>query len=192
MTIIVDGTGAGYRAAVTSENRIKADVISEDAYVHAAEEGLAFNINTEPFPVSGVGPFGQDLLYIKNNGTKDLEMVGWFIGEANDRNGGNTSEPVLFEMFGNPSGTPVGDDIEVVNRRIGAAKEFDITAKGGISGVGGLTVSGAPLLSQYHYGSRSFGNVNFTIPAGQSIVVRGNFACNSLTLYTGFTGYERI
>lgn len=189
MSIIVDGTGSGVRAAVTSDNRIKVDAVTEDSYVNAAESGMAFNVNTEPFAVSGVGPFAEDLFYLKNTGTADLEMVGWFIGEQNNRTGGNTTDPILFEVFGNPSGTPTGTAIEVVNRRIGAAKEFDITAIG--KGVGGLTTTGAPLLSQYGYGGRSFGSVNFTVPPGQSIVIRGNFACNSLTLYTGFTGYEK-
>ena len=72
MSIIIDGTGTGARAAVTSENRLKVDAISEDAYVHAAEEGMAFNINTEPFAISGVGPFAENLLYIKNDGTKGI------------------------------------------------------------------------------------------------------------------------
>lgn len=189
MSIIVDGAGSGVRAAVTSGNRLKVDAITEDSYTAAAESGLAFNVNTEPFVVSGVGPFAEDLFYLKNDGTADLEMVGWFIGEQNNRTGGDTTTPILFEVFGNPTGTATGTAIEVVNRRIGAAKEFDITAVG--KGVGGLTVSGAPLLSQYHYGGRGFGSVNFTVPPGQSIVIRGNFACNSLTMYTGFTGYEK-
>lgn len=189
MSIIVDGTGSGTRAAVTTDNRLKVDAVTEDSYTAAAETGMAFNVNTEPFTVSGVGPFAEDLFYLKNDGTNELEMVGWFIGEFNDRTGGNTSSPILFEVFGNPAGTPTGTAIEVVNRRIGTAKEFDITTVG--RGVGGLTVTGAPLLSQYQYSGRSFGNVNFTVPAGQSIVIRGNFSCNSCTLYTGFTGYEK-
>lgn len=189
MSIIVDGAGSGVRAAVTTDNRLKVDAITEDSYVNAAEAGNAFNINTESFIVSGAGPFAEDLFYLKNNGTKDLEMVGWFIGEFNDRAGGNTTAPILFEVFGNPAGTATGTALEVVNRRIGAAKEFDVTAVG--KGVGGLTTTGAPLLSQYHYGGRSFGSVNFTVPPGQSIVITGNFACDSCTLYTGFTGYEK-
>lgn len=188
MSIIVDGAGSGVRAAVGSDNRLKVDAISEDSYVNAAERGLAFNINTEQQTYSGVGPYAQDALYIKNDGTADLEMVGWFIGELNNRSGGNTSQAILFEMYGNPTGTVTGSAAAVVNRRIGAAKEFDITA---ISQPGGLSVSGSPLLYQYHYGSRGFGTVNFTLPPGQSIVIRANIACDSLDFYTGFTGYEK-
>lgn len=187
MSIIIDGTGSGARAAVTSDNRIKTDAITEDAYVHAAENGRAFNINTEAVTYSGSGPFDAACLYVKNDGSKDLEMVGWFIGEANNRTGGVTTTPILFEMYGNPAGTAVGTDAPVVNRRIGAAKEFDITA---IKNPSGLTTTGSPLLYQYHYGSRNFGTVNFTIPAGQSILITANIACDSLTFYTGFTGYE--
>ncbi len=189
MSIIVDGTGTGARAAVTNDNRLKVTATSEDAYVNAAGAGRAFNVNTLPFTVSGVGPFAEDLFYLKNNGSVDLEMVGWFIGENNNRAGGDTATPILFEVFGNPTGTPTGTALEVVNRRIGAPKEFDVTALG--RGVGGLTTSGAPLLSQYHYGGRGFGSVNFTVPPGQSIVIRGDFACDSCSLYTGFTGYEK-
>lgn len=189
MSIIIDGTGTGARAAVTSDNRVKVDAVSEDAYVNAAENGFAFNINTEVQTYSGTGPFASDCLYIKNNSTNDFEMVGWFIGELNDRTGGNTTTPILFEMYGNPSGTATGSAAPVVNRRIGAAKEFDVTA---ISKPTGLTVSGSPLLYQYHYGSRGFGTVNFTLPPGQSIVIRANIACDSLSFYTGFTGYEKM
>ena len=189
MSIIVDGTGNGYRAAVTSDNRIKTDGVSTDAYVQAAEDGFAFNINTEQKTYSGAGPFSAACLYIKNDSVNDFEMVGWFIGELNNRTGADTSTPILFEMYGNPSGTPVGSAAAVVNRRIGAAKEFDLTA---ISQPTGLTTSGSPLLYQYHYGSRGFGTVNFTLPPGQSIVVTANIACDSLDFYTGFTGYERM
>jgi len=76
MSIIVDGTGSGYRAAVDSENRLKTDAVVEDAFVHAAENGRAFNINTFEIDISGTGPFAKELLYVKNNGTEALEMVG--------------------------------------------------------------------------------------------------------------------
>ena len=186
MSIIVDGTGSGYRAAVDDHNRLKVDAIVEDVYVDAAENGRAFNINTEAVTYSGVGTREEGCLYVKNNETVDMEVIGWFIGEKNDRTGGNTTEPVLFTMYGNPNGVVSGDTVAAVNRRIGAPRQFDIEA---LSSPAGWSVEGAPLLYQYHFGSRSFGTVNFTIPPGQSILLSATVFADSLTFYTGFTGY---
>jgi len=187
MSFITDGTGTGYKAKVDSTNRLKVDAISEDAFVHAAEKGYAFNINTGEIFVSGTAPFAQDVLYVKNNETADMEVVGWFIGEA-ERNagGGSATIPLLFEMYGYVGDVAGGTDIDVVNRKIGSPKEFDIVAKKKVNSV---NVSGSPLLFQYHYGGRAFGTVNFTIPSGASIVLRLTSQADDVTLYTGFTGY---
>lgn len=186
MSMIVDGTGGGYRAKVDDHNRLRVDAIVEDVYVDAAEEGRAFNINTEAVTYSGTGPFTTNCLYVKNNETVDMEVVGWFIGEKNDRSGGSTTQPLLFEMYGNPTGTAAGTEVAVVNRRIGAPRQFELTC---IKEPTGLTVSGSPLLYQYQYSGRAFGTVNFTIPPGQSILLRVSVPCDSVTFYTGFTGY---
>jgi len=186
MSIIVDGQGSGYRAGVTEENRLRVDGIVEDVYVDAAENGRAFNINTEAVTYTGSGAREEGCLYVKNNETADMEVVGWFIGEKNDRTGGNTSDPVLFTMYGNPAGTVTGTTVDVVNRRIGAPRQFEIEA---LSEPAGWTTSGPPLLYQYHFGSRAFGIVNFTIPPGQSILLSATVQADSLTFYTGFTGY---
>lgn len=188
MSIITDGTGSGFRAEVTARNELAVASVSQDIYERAAEDGRAFNINTEAVAYSGTGPYSKTALYVKNNETTDIEVVGWFIGEKNDRAGGSTSEPILFEMYGNPTGTPTGTNAPIVNRRIGAPRQFLIDA---LSDVSGLSVTGDALLYQYHYGSRGFGTVNFTIPAGQSIALVANIACDTLTFYTGFTGYVR-
>lgn len=188
MSIITDGTGSGFRAEVTARNELAVASVSQDVYERAAEDGRAFNLNTEAVAYSGTGPYAVDALYVKNNETVDIEVVGWFIGEQNNRAGGSTSEPILFEMYGNPTGTPTGTNAPIINRRIGAPRQFLVDS---LSDVSGLAVTGAPLLYQYHYSGRGFGSVNFTIPAGQSIVVRANIPCNTLTFYTGFTGYVR-
>ena len=191
MSMIHDGTGSGKRAAVTSSNRLKVDAVSEDSFVEAAEEGRAFNINTEAVVYSGTAPFATNCLYVKNNESVDMEVVGWFIGEeAGSRSGGDTSKALLFEMYGNPTGTATGTSVDIVNRRIGAAREFDITAIKEPSGV--TPVSGnSPLLYQYHYSGRAFGTVNFTIPPGQSILIRVSSSTDTFTAYTGFTGYVK-
>lgn len=186
MTMIADGAGTGFKAQVGPNNRLKVDAVTEDTFVSAAENGLAFNINTEAVAYSGVGPYTTECLYVKNNEPSTLEIVGFFIGEMNDRSGGNTSQPLLFGMYGNPTGTVSGTSVDVVNRQIGSPRSFDVDA---IKEPTGLTVSGAPLLYQYHYGGRSFGTVNFSIPQGQSVLLRVNAPCNTFTAYTGFTGY---
>lgn len=186
MTVIVDGTGKGYRAAVNSDNKILVDSVSEDAYVHAAENGRAFNINTKAIAYSGTGPYTAGCLYLKNNGLVTLEIVGFFIGEANNRVGGSTTDPILFEMYGNPTGTITGTDVAAVNRRIGDSRDFNLDC---LSEPTGYTVSGDPLLYQYSYGSRSFGTVNFSIPPGQSVLLQANIPSDTVTFYTGFTGY---
>ena len=106
MSIITDGTGSGFRAEVNSRNELAVASTSQDIYQEAAEAGRAFNLNTEAVAYSGTGPYTVDALYVKNNETVDIEVVGWFIGEKNDRAGGSTSDPILFEMYGNPTGTP--------------------------------------------------------------------------------------
>lgn len=188
MSIITDGTGSGYRAGVNSRNELAVASVSQSIYERAAEDGRAFNLNTEVVAYSGTGPYVADCLYVKNNETTDVEVVGWFIGEANNRAGGDTSSALLFEMYGNPTGTPTGAAATIVNRRIGAPRQFLMDA---LSDVSGLSVTGSPLLYQYHYSGRGFGTVNFTIPAGQSIVIKCNIPCNTLSFYTGFTGYVR-
>ena len=161
MSVLVDGTGSGHRAAVDSQNRLKVDSVSEDAYVHAAENGRAFNINTGIVTYSGTGPFEAGCLYLKNNSTATLEIVNFFIGEANNRSGGNTTAPLYLTMYGNPTGAITGTDVALVNRRIGDARDFNVQA---LKNPTGYTASGTPLLAQYQYSGRSFGSVNFTIP----------------------------
>lgn len=190
MSYIIDGTGTGRRAGVTSDNRLKVDAVTEDSYVEAAESGLAFNINTEAVVYSGTAPFSAGCLYIKNNEAAEMEVVGWFIGEeAGSRSGGDTSKALLFEMYGNPVDNGVsGTTVDVVNRKIGAPREFDIFA---LKNVTGYSVAGSPLLYQYHYSGRAFGTVNFTIPPGQSIIVQVSSQTDTATFYTGFTGYVK-
>lgn len=186
MTMITDGTGSNLRAKVTSKNKLAVDAVVEDTFVNAAENGLAFNINTEALTYAGTAPYEQGCLYIKNNETADLEIVGFFIGELNDRSGGSTATPLLFTMYGNPTGSIGGNVVTVVNRKIGAPRSFDVEC---YSQPTGWAVTGAPLLYQYQYGGRSFGTVTFNVPAGQSILLSVTSNTDSFTAYTGFTGY---
>lgn len=186
MSMITDGTGNNYRAEVTSKNRLKAESRSTDTFLDAAENGRAFNLNTEAVNYSGTAPYTTGCLYLKNNGSTTLQIVGWFIGEYGNRTGGSVTAPLLFKLHGNPTGTITGTDITPVNRQIGSATTFDIVAK---KEPVGWSTNTSPLLYQYHSGGRAFGTVNFSIPPGQSIIISVYSETDSFTLYTGFTGF---
>lgn len=186
MSMITDGTGSNYRAEVTNNNRLKVEARTEDTFIDAAENGRAFNINTEAVTYTGVAPFTKGCIYVKNNESTTLEVVGWFIGEYGNRSGGNTTAPLLFKMYGNPTGAITGTDVDIVNRQIGSANTFNVDA---IKEPVGWNVSGSPLLYQYHTGGRAFGTVNFSIPSGQSIIITVHSEADSIQLYTGFTGF---
>lgn len=188
MTFIVDGTGSGNRAKVKN-NKLQVEAITESSYVHAAEEGEAFNINTFEITVTGAGT-NIPLLYIKNNETNPLECVGWFIGQKS-ASGSGTATPITFKMYGGAVGGTIIDSGvtgTAVNRNLGSPKSFDVDIRVGGSAYD-ISLVGAPLLYQYHYSGRAFGEVNFVVPQGANIVVVADMPTATYKMYTGFTGY---
>jgi len=192
MTMITDGTGTGVKAKVNSENKLLVESVTETAFENQAEEGNAFNLNTEDIVLDGGISGEQGLLYIKNNESSDLEIVGWFIGIRDADRTGATSDTNLFKLIANPTGgTLISDASEaaVANRNLGSPRVFDVTAYKA-SGDGKTVTGGeATLLYQYHTAGRTFGTVTFTIPRGSSLAILVNTYGANMTLYTGFTGY---
>ena len=189
MTIIVDGTGQGTRAAVTKENRLRVDAVSENAYAHSAQRGKAFTINTKTILYSGTAPFQQSILHVHNHGTDDVELTSFFVGESVRGGQGGLTDPILLELYGNPAGTPTGNQLDIVNQRVGDPTPFNITAT--VDPIG-LTVSpSGPLLHQYHYSGRAHDDLNITLPSNQSILVMASFPSSLVGIYLGFNGYVR-
>jgi hypothetical protein len=190
--MITDGTGTGVKAKVNSENKLLVESVTETAFENQAEEGNAFNLNTEDIVLDGGISGEQGLLYIKNNESSDLEIVGWFIGIRDADRTGATSDTNLFKLIANPTGgTLISDASEaaVANRNLGSPRVFDVTAYKA-SGDGKTVTGGeATLLYQYHTAGRIFGTVTFTIPRGSSLAILVNTYGANMTLYTGFTGY---
>jgi len=190
--MITDGTGTGVKAKVNSENKLLVESVTETAFENQAEEGNAFNLNTEDIVLDGGISGEQGLLYIKNNESSDLEIVGWFIGIRDADRTGATSDTNLFKLIANPTGgTLISDASEaaVANRNLGSPRVFDVTAYKA-SGDGKTVTGGeATLLYQYHTAGRTFGTVTFTIPRGSSLAILVNTYGANMTLYTGFTGY---
>ena len=182
-SLILDGTGQGYRAKVDDRNRLRTFSITESAFEEASVRGEAFNINTEFVTVSSTAE--TPLLRVINNEATDLALVGWFIGTDLGTVGANLG---IMRLYGNVSGASGGTEVPVINRRIGDPKDFAIEALKSPT----WTPSGTPILYQTQgLGSRVFGTIYLILGKGSSMTVTCEFptATTPISIYTGFTGY---
>ena len=191
-TTIMDGTGTNVRAAVSADNRLLTETKSETLFEFQTENGNSFNLNTEDMTIPTGVTGDQGLFYIKNNGAKDLVLLGWFIGIRNADRGVATDETNLFKLIPNPTGgTLISDASEaiVVNRNLGSSTVFELDSYKATGG--GKTVTGGSdaVLWQYHTNGRTFGSVTLALPRGQSLAVTVNTYGAGFDVYTGFTGY---
>jgi hypothetical protein len=137
----------------------------------------------------------QALLYVKNNGAQNLELVGWFIGIHNADRTGATDDTNLFRFRTNPTGGTLISDASaafVVNRNLGSSTVLDVTAYKATGG--GKTVTGfddSAVLYQHHTAGRTFGSVSLSLPTGSSLAITVDTFGAAFDLYTGFTGYVR-
>ena len=72
MSIILDGRGRGYRAAVTPNQRLRAEAVVIDPEDDAIREGEGWQIGSTPVTFTASTETG--VLYIKNNGAADLVL----------------------------------------------------------------------------------------------------------------------
>lgn len=193
MTIIQDGTGKGYFVKVDDENRLLTRTISDTTIIHESGQGNAWNINTQNIPVSTSGE--SALLYFKNNGSNDAVISSLFIGIGTA--GGSAFDNALVRCYTNPTGGTLvsgGGTVTVVNRRIGSGKSFSYTV---LSGSSGFTITGqaaTPVLYQTQTASsRVAGDVNLTIPNGQSVAFTIDLkGAQPANVYFGLAGYEKV
>ena len=194
MTMITDGTGGGYKAGVDSSNRVMVSSTTQTAFEYAADQGRAFNLNTEDISLTGAVSGDQGLLYVKNNEEQDLSLLGWFIGIRNlDTAGRSGSDTHLFKLVTNPTGGTLITDANpafIANRTLGSPRsfDFDVYRASGPS----KTVTGGDdvdVLYQYHNSGRTFGTVYLTLPRGSSLAITVDTYGSNMDLYTGFTGF---
>jgi hypothetical protein len=191
-TTIQDGTGEGWSLKIDSEGRLYNQSVNDTAIEYAAQEGRAFNINTQFLPISSSGE--NALLYVKNNEEEDLVVAAWFIGT--DFASGSATRSGLAAVYVNPTGGTLIASASVVtpvNRRLGSAETLDaLIYKGG----DGYTITGQltdPVLYQTQGASaRAFGNVYITVPKGSSLAVTYTpNGAEPLEIYTGFQVYKQ-
>jgi len=191
-TTIQDGTGSSYRAGVTNDNHLLVESRSETSYQVAAETGRAFNINSFGGTLSAITG-DQAVLYIKNNGTKTLNLINLFGGFWNFVAG--TNDTFLVKVHDGPvGGTLISEasPIETSNRTAGAIDTFgtDLTlyeaaAGGKVFG----TVPDTPMAFLIQASGRLFASIDLSIPSGQSVGITIDTTGGTANYYIGFAGY---
>jgi len=188
--LIQDGTGQGYLAQVDNRNRVRTRAVTESEFDQATLEGEAFNVNTL---LQTMGAGNTALFRLTNNESRSIVLVGWFIGT----DGITTSaDNPLVAVYGGVTGFSGAETaVPVVNRQIGSARAFSITAARPTTYPQTLVGAAAdPVLYQTQPASgRVFGNVFITVPSGASVGIEiettGAGAISGGKIYTGFTGY---
>jgi len=146
MSIILDGRGRGYRAAVTPNQRLRAEAAVIDPEDDAIREGEGWQIGSTP--VSFTADTETGVLYIKNNGAKDLvlDRAVLVLGTATGGTGDWT-----FEAVRNPD-DGVTNDLQtnavtagISNSNHGSAKTPDAEYFKGVQGDTFAGGTGAPL-----------------------------------------------
>ena len=131
---IEDGTGGGYKAQVTPENKFRVYGVAESEQLHFNEDkGQMYSVLVD---VVTTGAGGDDcFLYLHNNNDEDLVLTSFKVYV--------TSSADIYINLGD-SGTPVGGtDVTPVNRNAGSGNSADCICQSGssITGLnGGLEV----------------------------------------------------
>jgi hypothetical protein len=184
--IIQDGTGKGYFAQVDSDNRLAIAGTTNGAFQTASKAGLAFNINTQLVSFASTGTTETPLLYLVNNESYDIELVGWFltVGLAS----GTFSENPIFRTYANPTGVTGGTAITAINRRVGSPRTFSFTVLRSPT----WTPTGTPMLYRTQTPSgATVSEVNLHLGPSSSVIVTftSNLAAATVAAYTGFSGF---
>ena len=190
MTMIEDGTGKGFVAQVTSSNLLKVASQTTSAFDEASIVGEAFNVNTL---LQTMGAGNTALLRVTNNESNPIVLVGWFIG-ANGLT--VTADSPLIAVYGGVTGFSGAETaVPVVNRNVGSARAFNITAAR--PSTYPQTLVGAatnPVLYQTQSATGCvFGSVFISVSRGASVGIEltttGAGTISGGQIYTGFTGY---
>ena len=168
---IQDGTGTGYRAKVTSENRLTVDSVETTAESLAATTGDSFNVSNDIIDITSDAETA--LIYMNNTNSEDWVVTRVYFHFGGSTGGVGSGE---FTMTTNATtGTLIsgGAAVTPVNANLGSAKllvgEF-------LQGANGSTItSGVEFLRTIipNFASRNiipFDSV--VIPPGASLALR--------------------
>ena len=130
---IIDGAGTGYVARVDEENRLRTLSTSETISESAARDGDSYNVNTGTINLTSANESG--LLYIKNNGDKDVIIlqVGYLVGNSTGGTG-DLNAKVIFNPTGGTVISGAADVDVLINKNAGSSKTISVECYKGAEG----------------------------------------------------------
>jgi hypothetical protein len=172
MTIIKDGSGAGYTAKVNTENRLDVESIVRPIDQHINE----LYQKTFSLPFDAIDPTGADdyFLYLKNTGTKDLHVEAIAVRSTV----AGTVE--VHHVSGTASS---GTTVTPVNRTLGNSNSLDATIETGVN-ITGLTNEGTLeyircAVTDTNYSSEISSHI--IIPPGQAMALLWDTSTGALS-----------
>lgn len=187
MNIITDGSGAGYSAAVNSENRLEVHSVSEPEIGHAVEGGLGYNINTGNITLSAA----SGVLYFKNNESKPfvLQAIAIGLGSA------TVSDSPEITIYRNPTtGTLISGASAVAynqNRNFGSSET--LASSIAYKGASGNTIADGNVIALFYQTapSRGYYSIDMQLEKGSSVAVYidPKLSSGSVKCYAAIIGY---
>ena len=189
MAKIEDGTGLGFDARVDENNRMHVHSVQVTEIVHAAEQGLAYNLNTGQISVTS----DATLVYLKNNETRDFVISAIAVG--NDGGATYSARPLITVVRNPTGGDLISDQTDVdmnQNRDFGSSRVLGSDAyKGKVGGT--LTGGNDIAILQSTTGGRDFFTLDFVLTEGSSIglTYTANISSGTSLIYVALIGYLR-
>lgn len=182
---IKDGTGNGYKAAVTVNNRLKTTGIDLTLVEAATEAGDTYNINSSELTLTTAGE--SALLYLKNNEATNIVIDSLIVNISGYT--GTAGQPTMY-IYRNPTaGTLITDETagEQSNRNYGSSQVLTADI---FEGTEGKTATGQTDKLTIYLPS----NAAVTLVSFETIVVLPPGACIALAYKppTGITTMKII
>ena len=187
---IKSGTGNGYLAEVSTDNKLRTRSISETRIQHAVEVGNAYNINSGD--ISSLANGTSAILWFKNGEELDFSVDAIAVG-IKDATG---SDIHTVTVVRNPTAGTIVSGATAVdmnqNRNFGHAGSLSLSLA--YKGADTLTLTDGDDIAQFYMNEsgRLFATVDFVIPKTKSVGINIDLSLSSgtATVYAALIGHQ--
>jgi hypothetical protein len=164
--IINDGTGTGAKLKISSQNRAQTDAVVHTSAQEAAEEGRLYQVGAGIVNLTSANE--SQILFLKNEGDKDLEIVNVTISSGLST-GGAAGDVFLAQLYVNPTSI-TGTDAPFVNNNLGSSRSLEGVFTAGAEG---SVLTGGTLGGAVYFPVAKFERVSlyWVLPKGSSFAI---------------------